>query len=183
MARSRDRYAPEPVGFNLVEFFFRPEVIGTTLVVSGLAAVPFLLPIFDLIADLRDSMVRTFGVHAFTVTLLMVLAASTPIIRRVPWLRVQPRYAAGMLAMVIFSAGLLAAWGPNVRIGGVDLHIVSAGGSFGRALLGWPGVVPWLGSFLAGFALLWPETAAEIARTAPGAAARGTATALEWMWA
>ena len=34
----------EPVGFNLFDFAFRPEVIGTALVVSGLAAVPVPAP-------------------------------------------------------------------------------------------------------------------------------------------
>ncbi|MCC6237208.1 MAG: DNA translocase FtsK [Dehalococcoidia bacterium] len=183
MARSRDRYVADPVGFNLVDFAFRPEVIGTTLVVGGLAAVPFLLPIADLVADLRDSVVRALGVHAFTATLFLAIAGITLAARRVHWLHVRPRMAAGALAMLIFSAGVLATWSPEVRIGRVDLRLVSAGGSLGDWLMSWPGVLPWLSSFFLGFALLWPETAAEIARTAPAAAAHGSAVAVGWLWA
>ncbi len=182
MARSRDRIAPEPIGFNLFDFVFRTEVIGTALVVAGLAAVPLLLPVLDLLADLRDSVLRLLGVHALTVVVLGVLGVALSMLRRYEWLVVRPRYVGGIIAMVVFSAGLLAFWTPNERIGGVDLHIVTAGGAFGRALLAWPGVLPWLASFFIGFALIWPETAAEIARTAPGAAARGTLAGLGWMW-
>lgn len=183
MARSRDRIAPEPIGFNLFDFVFRTEVVGTALVVAGLAAVPLLLPVLDLLADLRDSVLRLLGVHALTAVVLTVLGVALSMLRRYEWLVVRPRYVAGVLAMVVFSAGLLAFWTPNERIGGVDLHIVTAGGAFGRSLLTWPAIVPWLGSFFVGFALIWPETAAEIARTAPGAAARGTFAGLSWVWA
>ena len=180
VARARARY--HDYEFNLVDQLLRPEVIITSLVLISAVVMPLLLPIGDLLADLRDSMFRALGVHVATVVLYTIAGVVLALGRNLAWLQVRPRQIAGILALTFFSAGVLAFWTPNVRIGGVDLHIVTAAGTTGRALLGWPLVVPWLASLFAGFAMLWPETAAEIGRTAPGAAARGTGAASLWVW-
>ena len=71
MARARTRAASrlDDYGFNLVDQLLRPEVIITSVVLVGAVALRFLLPVGDLIADLRDSVVRAVGVHAATLAL------------------------------------------------------------------------------------------------------------------
>ena len=167
----------------LRRWLLRPQLIGTALVVLAASALPFLLPIGDLLARGRDSLVRTFGVHVFTVTVLLAVLGVLLALQRTDWLRRHLRHVAGVVLLVAFSAGLLAIWRPAIEVGTADLAVVSAGGRAGRWLIGWPGVVAWISLFAGGFALLWPVTAGAIARAAPGVIALGGLSAARWAWA
>jgi len=156
---------------NLGRWLLRPEIIGTALVVAAAAILPFLLPLADVVTEFRDGLVRTFGVHVFTLIALLAAAGALLATQRTEWLTRHVRHVAGGLLLVVFSAGLLGVWYPATTVGHVDLNVASAGGRIGRALASWPGVLISLLAFVGGFALLWPVTAREIALKAPPAIA------------
>ncbi|MQA00548.1 MAG: DNA translocase FtsK [Dehalococcoidia bacterium] len=159
----------------------RPEVVGTLLVVIAAAAVPYLVPpLADLLRDARDGLVRTFGLHVFTLTALIATIGLLLALRRGQVLRDHRRHMVGLVALLGFAGGLLGRWRPDTEMGGVDLAVHSAGGDLGRLLSGgWVAAVIWLLLFAAGFGLLWPRTAAALVRATPGAVAAGAA----WLWA
>ena len=171
-SRSRRSRASRFAGLNPGRWLLRPEVVGTALVVAAAAVLPFLLPLADVVTEFRDGLVRTFGVHVFT--LIAVLAAGGALLatRRTEWLKRHVRHVAGALLLVVFSAGLLGTWYPATTVGHVDLNVASAGGRIGRALVSWPGVLVWPLTFAGGFALLWPLTAREVATRTPPAVSR-----------
>ncbi|MEZ4503784.1 MAG: DNA translocase FtsK [Dehalococcoidia bacterium] len=164
------------------DWLARPQLIGTALVVLAAAALPFLLPIGHLLGGLRDSLVRTFGVHVFTIVLALLTFGALLATQRTEWLRLHARHVAGFLLMLVFSAGVLAVWRPDQMVGSADLGVVSAGGNLGRWFLGWPGFLVWLAVFASAFSLLWPVTALAIARATPGIVALGVMAASRWAW-
>ena len=168
-------------GFGSIgRFLVRPELIGTVLVVLAAAAVPFLLPLAGVIADGRDELVRILGLHVFS--LVVVLASSGILIafRRTTWVSRHRRHLFGGLALLGVIAGLLGRWYPDRTVGDIDLTVHSAGGDLGRALASWPiGLAIWLLLGVAGFALLWPKTAASLLRSMPGVVGRSG----RWLWA
>ncbi len=161
----------------------RPELVGALLVVIAVAAIAYLVPpLTRVLPDARDVIVQALGLHAFTAAVVVALVGLVMALRRVAWLtRPAPaRRLAGALAFAIFVAGVLGRWYPQTSVGGVDLHVHSAGGDAGRLLadgvIGW---TAWLASLVAAFSLLWPRTAARILRAAPG----HIGYAVAWLWA
>ena len=158
----------------------RPEVVGTVLVVLAAAAVPSVIPLTGVVGEARDSIITALGLHVFTTIALLAALGAVLALRRADLLRSHLRHLAGGMLLLLFVAGLLARWHPETRVGGVDLHQVSAGGSLGRLFtdglwrtLGWLALAP------LGYALLWPRTAWSVARATPPA----TWETLKWLWA
>ncbi len=160
-------------------FLVRPEIAGTALVVLAVAAIPYVVPITGVVGDLRDRLVEAFGLHVFT---LIVLIAATGIVlalRRGGALKRHARHLAGLLALLVYLAGVFGRWYPDASVGAVDFATVSAGGDAGRSLTsnGWA-ALGWLAMLPLGFTLLWPRTAQKIARNAP----RWSLETLRWLW-
>ncbi|MBM4416152.1 MAG: DNA translocase FtsK [Chloroflexi bacterium] len=165
MARSRRARS----GFASPLGLFRAELVGALLVALALIVVPFLLPLASVLADARDGIVGTLGVHVFTTTLLIALLGTLIALRYTFWLQDQARHICGALLLLVFSAGALGLWQPAQALGGVDLGEHSAGGDLGRALTdGAWATAAWLLTLPAGFALLWPATALRMLEALPG---------------
>ena len=160
-------------------WLLRPQVLGTLLVVLAAAALPYLLPLTGVIDDARDGIVRTLGLHAFTLVVVIAAWGGLLALRRGGWVARHRRHVLGTGAAVVFSAGLLGRWYPDAQVGAVDLAASSAGGDAGRWLArdalvtaGWAAMLP------LGYALLWPRTAGALLRSAPFAAG----SAVAWLW-
>jgi S-DNA-T family DNA segregation ATPase FtsK/SpoIIIE len=178
-SRRRARRGSPSLLSGIGRFLSRPELVGTVLVVLAAAALPFVLPLAGVIADARDGLVRVLGLHVFS--LVVVLASAGVVIgfRWTGWARRQRRHLIGGLALLGVIGGLLGYWYPERTVGEIDLGVHSAGGELGRALTAWPlGVTAWVVLGLAGFALLWPKTAAAMLRGTPGALGRSA----RWVW-
>jgi S-DNA-T family DNA segregation ATPase FtsK/SpoIIIE len=154
----------------------RARVAGTLLLLLAVLAVPGVIALPDPLLDVRAALLRALGVHAATVALLLgatgvllLLGGRGPRARALLWQR--RRHVLGAAVMLAFSAGLLGLWSPDITLDGVDLASASAGGGLGRALTSWPSALGWLLALPAGFALLWPRTAARGARATPPALA------------
>ncbi len=174
---------PVPDITTVGRFFFRPEVVGTALVVLAAAWVPTLLPLAGVLDDARDAIVRSLGLHAFTLTLVITFAGIVLALRRGEWLNQHRRHVLGVLVLLVFASGLLGRWYPQAQVGSVDLMTHSAGGDGGKFLTSAPlSVLGWLMLLPVGFALLWPRTAARILRATPGVVGRGLATSWHAFW-
>ncbi len=162
----------------------RPETLGGALIVVALAVLAYLLPldavpVADVLAGARDAFVELFGVHVFTLVVLLAAVGALIAAQRMRWLRHHERHMLGAALLLVFSGGLLGLWRPDLEIGGVGLDAVSAGGEAGRWLSGsFLAGLGWLLTALAGFALLWPRTSARIAKATPSASVRTSA----WVW-
>lgn len=162
----------------------RPETVGGALVVAAAAILVYLLPIDSLpVADLldraRDGFVELFGAHVFTLIALLAAFGGLVAARRLRWLRQHWRHLVGAALLLVFSAGALGLWRPDLELGGVSLDAVSASGEAGRWLTsGLLAGLAWLLTAVAGFTLLWPRTSARIARSTPRASARTSI----WVW-
>ena len=186
MARTKSRRSPARARarsagarFPRPPRLLRPEVVGTALVVVAAAILPYLLPLTSVLREARDGLVGTFGVHVFTIVTAVALLGMLLALRRVRWLRGHARHLAGVALLLVFTAGLLGLWRPSASVGAVDLGATSAGGDAGRWLTGgWLAAAAWLLTLPAGFALLWPRTAARMLRATPAEAARDGA----WLW-
>ncbi len=169
--------------FTVGRHLFRPEVIGTLLVVLAAAVIPFLFPFAGVLSDARDSLVRSLGVHVFTITVLIAAIGAMLALRHTRWLRRHVRHLLGAVLLLLFSAGLLGFWQPDTTVSGVDLAIHSAGGNFGRSLTDSVVVtVIWLSMLPIGFALVWPVTARDVLQRSPSilaAMSRALITALD----
>jgi S-DNA-T family DNA segregation ATPase FtsK/SpoIIIE len=164
-------------------FFFRPEVVGTALVVLAAAWVPTLLPLAGVLDDARDAIVRSLGLHAFTLTLLITFAGAVLALRRGEWLNQHRRHMLGVLVLLVCASGLLGRWYPQAQVGSIDLTTHSAGGDAGKFLTSAPSIAfGWLMLLPLGFALLWPRTAVRVLRAAPGTVGRGLATSGQTVW-
>ena len=171
--RSSARSAtPFPDILTVGRFLFRPELVGTLLVVLAAALLPRLLPLAGVFDDARDGLVRTLGLHAFTLVLLTAAVGGLLALRRGAWLGRHRRHVLGVAALLLFSAGILGLWFPHSQVGAVDLAAHSAGGDAGRRLVeGAPAEAAWAAALPLGFALLWPRTAAALLRAIPLAVA------------
>ena len=157
----------------------RPEVAGTILVVLAVAAVPYVIPVTGVLGDLRDRLVETFGLHVFTLIVVIAALGIMLALKRTAVLARHARHLIGVAAFLVFLAGVFGRWFPDATVGSVDFTRVSAGGDLGRVLNAnlWSGLA-WLLTFPVAFALLWPRTALQIARNAP----RWTWDTLQWLW-
>ena len=172
-SRSAPPASPIPDILTVARLLVRPQVLGTALVVLAAATLPYLLPLTGVIDDARDGVVRTLGLHAVTLVLLVACAGAVLALRRTEWLRHHWRHVVGAAALVIFTSGLLGRWYPDAHVGTVDLSAQSAGGIAGRRLTeGWI-AAGWIGALVAGFALLWPRTALALARSSAAALWQG----------
>ncbi|MDO9445288.1 MAG: hypothetical protein Q7K37_08215, partial [Dehalococcoidia bacterium] len=109
----------------------RPEVLGTVLVVLAVASIPYLVPLTGVLGEFRDLLVQAFGLHVFTLIVLLAGAGVLLATKRADVLERHARHIAGMLALLVFLAGVLGLWHPATRVGGVDFAEVSAGGDAG----------------------------------------------------
>ncbi len=156
---------------------FRLETVGLGLLFLALVSIPFLVPATRGLTDLRDSIVRTFGLMVFAFIGLIAYAGLLVVRRRLDetftsW---QP-WAAGAL-IAAFVAGLLGFFRPHWQLGGVSLNDVTAGGDIGHLFAGNPaGILVWLASGVAAFAIVTPAGALATLR----ATGRGLLAAWRW---
>jgi S-DNA-T family DNA segregation ATPase FtsK/SpoIIIE len=177
--RRRGSPASIPDIMTLARFVFRPETVGALLVVAAAATIPYLLPLAGVIGDLRDSLVRLFGLNIFSFVVVLAGAGVLLALRRQDWARRHVRHLVGFAAAIVFVAGLLGRWHPDTVVGSVDLAEVSAGGDSGAGLAaGLTGTLIWLMTLPLAYALLWPRTALAAFRASPGA----SWAALQWTW-
>src|SRR5262249_46885660 len=99
--------------FSIGRQLLRPEVIGTLLVVLAAAVIPFLFPFAGILSDARDSLIRSLGVHVFTLTLLIAAIGAMLALRHTRWLQRHLRHLFGAALLLLFSAGLLGFWQPD----------------------------------------------------------------------
>ena len=163
--RGSARSASIPDILTIGRFLFRPEMVGTALVVFAFAALPMLLPLASVLDDARDAIVRGLGLHAFTLVLVVAFFGAVLALRRGAWLGRHRRHVLGIGVLLVLAAGPLGRWYPAGEVGTVDLAVQSAGGDLGRrltanglAMLAWAFTLP------LGFTLLWPRTTATIDR-------------------
>ena len=124
----------------------------------ALVAIPWLVPATRGLTDLRDSIVRTFGLLVFAFIGLLAYLGLAIVRRRVddafsmwkPW--------AVAVLLSAFVSGLLGFFRPDWRLGGVHLDEVTAGGDLGHLLAGSPlGIVAWLAAAAGAFIVIAPE--------------------------
>ena len=180
--RSTSRPTPGAASRSIMRRVLRPEIVGTVLVVLAAALLLYLLPQIPLtriVNDARDELVGAFGLHVFTLVVLTLAVGLLLALRQGKRLRGRARHLAGAALLLVFSAGALGFWGPDVIVGEVDLGEASAGGSIGGALTGGGlATIAWVAALVVGFTLLWPRTALALLRAAPPALGRG----LSWLW-
>ena len=149
----------------------RRESIGVALWLVALLAIPWLVPLFPGLIDLRDRFVETFGLLVF-VWIALLAYAGWLVVRdeqRRLWAHWKP-WAIGITA-ALFLAGFFGFFRPRWDLGDVALSAHTAGGELGHRLAGNPvGVLAWLAIGIAAFVLAAPETAAALARETPHAA-------------
>ncbi|MCK9485108.1 MAG: DNA translocase FtsK [Dehalococcoidia bacterium] len=160
-------------------FLLRPEIAGTALVVLAVASVPYLVPITGVVGDLRDRLVQAFGLHVFTLIVLLAATGIVLTLRRGHLFKRHARHIAGLIAILVYLAGIFGRWYPDASVGTVDFAVVSAGGDSGRALTsGLWSTVAWFAMLPLGFTLLWPRTAQHLARNTP----RWSLEVARWVW-
>ena len=166
--------------FKNTSSIVRPELIGTIFVVVAAASIPFLIPLAGLIADARDELIRLFGLHTFTLVLIMASIGIILAFRKNALLVERRRHLVGLSFVLLFLSGILGYWYPDRLIGTTDLAIFAAGGKLGRSLTNWPeGILIWVSSGIFGFILLWPHSALEISKIPPKLFVQG----LSALWA
>ncbi|MBX7111497.1 MAG: DNA translocase FtsK [Dehalococcoidia bacterium] len=168
-SRAVARGAPQfPDLFTVGGRLLRPEVVGTVLVVMAAAVIPFLFPFAGVLSEGRDGLIRALGVHVFTLTLVVAAIGTMLALQYTIWLRRHVRHLVGASMLLVFSAGVLGLWKPATSVGGVSLALHSAGGDFGRFLVGEPvALLVWIALLPVGFTLVWPRTARMIALNTP----------------
>ena len=180
--RSTSRPTPGARSRSIMRRVLRPEIVGTVLVVLAAALLLYLLPQIPLtriVNDARDELVGAFGLHVFTLVVLTLAVGLLLALRQGRRLRGRARHLAGAALLLVFSAGALGFWAPDVIVGEVDLGEASAGGSVGGALTGGGiATIAWVATLVVGFTLLWPRTALALLRAAPPALGRS----LSWLW-
>ena len=157
---------------SIVRRVLRPEIVGTVLIVLAAALLFYLLPQLPLtriVNDARDELVGAFGLHIFTLVVLTLAIGLLLALRQGKRLRGHARHLAGAALLLVFSAGMLGFWAPDVIVGEVDLGEASAGGSVGGALTGGGTRDDRLGRDIRG------RLHAALAAHGAGAAARGAA--------
>ncbi len=172
----RRRSSPSPLA-SLGHFLFRLEALGIALLVLALVSIPWLVPATRRVTDLRDGFVRTFGLLVFLFIALLAYLGLAVVRRRLDQaFSVWRPWAAGAL-LATFLSGLLGLFRPGWQLGDVLLDEVTAGGDVGHLLASNPiGLVVWVASGAAAFAVISPEGAAATGR----AAARAASTVWGW---
>ena len=191
MAKARTRSRPssrprpsvgrrrgQPSAFEaLGGFLFRLEAVGILLLVLALLAIPSLVPATRGLTDLRDGFVRTFGLLVFSFVALLAYLGLVVLRRRLDETFADWRTWAVVGLVAVFASGLLGFFRPDWTLGGVTLGEVTAGGNVGHALASNPiGIVAWLASGIAAFALITPAGAAAAASSLRRGLAAG------WAW-
>jgi S-DNA-T family DNA segregation ATPase FtsK/SpoIIIE len=162
---------------SLSGFLFRLEAVGILLLVLALIAIPSLVPATRGLTDLRDGFVRTFGLLVFAFIGLLAYVGLAVLRRRLDETFADWRTWAVAALIAAFASGLLGFFRPDWTLGGVTLNDVTAGGDLGHFLASNPiGIIIWLASGAAAFALITPAGAAATARSL----GRGLAAA--WAW-
>ena len=172
----RRRSRPSTIG-SLGNILFRLEAVGIALLVLALVAIPWLVPATRGVTELRDSVVRTFGLMVFAFIALLAYLGLAIARRRVDeaFLTWKP-WAIGFL-LAAFASGLLGFFRPDWRLGDASLGEVTAGGDLGHLFAGHPlGVLTWLAFGIAAVSLISP---AGMAATARGIGRAGNAA---WGW-
>jgi S-DNA-T family DNA segregation ATPase FtsK/SpoIIIE len=143
----------------------------------ALVSIPLLIPATHGATDLRDSIVRTFGLMVFSFVGLVAYIGLIVVRRRFDetfedW---KPWAIAALLWVV--AAGLLGFFRPDWHLGGISLTDVTASGDIGSFLAGNPlGILAWLAAGAAAFAIITPTGAMATMR----ATGQGLRTAWEW---
>ena len=99
--RGSARPASIPDILTIGRFLFRPEMLGTALVVLAFAALPMLLPLASVLDDARDAIVRGLGLHAFTLVLVVAFFGAVLALRRGAWLGRHRRHALGVGVLLV----------------------------------------------------------------------------------
>jgi S-DNA-T family DNA segregation ATPase FtsK/SpoIIIE len=172
----RRRGSPSPFA-SAGDFLFRLETIGIALLVLALISIPWLVPATRGVTDLRDAIVRTFGLEVFGLIALLAYLGLAAVRRRLDDLFLDWRpWTVGFFA-ALFLSGLLGFFHPDWRLGGVHLDDVTAGGDLGHLFAGSPiGVLVWLATGAAAFAIATPAGAQAVVR------ALGRGTRPVWSW-
>ncbi len=174
-ARSRPRGSRSPrsrrqrgrFSFPFDRFPYR----GALAVAVGALAVAALLVVVDvtsLLADARDTLLRTLGAGGFI--LLGLAVASVAAVRQGAHQegRAFARRALGVAALAWFAWGALALNEANWTLGSVDFAQTTLGGELGRTLIaGFLGKLAWISAFVVGMALVAPTATFAFARRAP----------------
>jgi DNA segregation ATPase FtsK/SpoIIIE, S-DNA-T family len=120
------------------------------------------------LGSLRDSAVQSLGYGLFLVILAMAALGFLLLLGRLAVSRRALRWIFGLFCGAICAWGILGLLHPSAQLAGIALHDVSAGGRFGRWLVGGiPGVAVWLLAWL-GFSLtFWPRHTLDAFRAIP----------------
>ena len=143
----------------------------------ALVAIPWLVPAMRGVTEVRDGFVRMFGLLVFGFIGLLAYFGYAALRRQIhePLATWRPWAVAALLA--VFVSGLMGLFRPDWQLGDVMLAEVTAGGDLGHLLAGEPlGILAWLTSAVAAFALITPQGAQA---TAQGAARGAKAV---WGW-
>jgi len=172
----RRRGGPSPLA-SAGDLLFRLEALGIALLVLALISIPWLVPATRGVTDLRDGIVRTFGLEVFALIALLAYVGFAALRRRLDDLFLDWRpWTVGFLG-ALFLSGLLGFFRPEWRLGGIHLDEVTAGGDLGHLLAGSPvGVLVWLAIGAVAFAIATPAGAQATLR------ALGGATRTLWSW-
>jgi len=176
-SRSAGRLQASSILDNAGALLFRLETVGLALLFLALLSIPFFVPATRGATDLRDSIVRTFGLMVFSFVGLIAYIGLIVVRRRFdetfeewkPW-------AVGALLWVV-AAGFLGFFYPDWQLGGISLNDVSAGGDIGAFFARTPiGFVAWLATGAAAFAIVTPTGAMATVR----ASGHGLQKVWEW---
>ncbi|HEX5480606.1 MAG TPA: DNA translocase FtsK [Dehalococcoidia bacterium] len=178
--RGKRKAAAKPVGQRrggqsayrtIHDLLLRRESIGVAMWIVGLLAIPWLVPLFPGLIDVRDRIVETFGLLVFAWIALLAYAGWLVVRneQRRLWTYWKP-WAIGLSAG-LFLLGFFGFFRPRWSLGDVSMAAHTAGGDLGHRLAGNPvGILVWLVLGVAAFVLAAPETAATMARETPNAA-------------
>ena len=172
----RRRSKPSTVS-SLGSLLFRLEAVGIALLVLALVAIPWLVPATRGVTELRDSVVRTFGVLVFAFIALLAYLGLAIARQRFDEGMFSTKPLAIAFSTGAFVSGLLGFFHPAWRLGDVSLSEVTAGGDLGHLMAGHPlGILVWLAFGVGALSLISPAGAAATAR----GAGHGAKTAWGW---
>jgi DNA segregation ATPase FtsK/SpoIIIE, S-DNA-T family len=130
---------------------------------------------------LLDDLAEATGILVF-VFLLVFAVAGVFLWRRELHIPLSyPRWLAASVPFFVVVAGFLGVVTPSLKVGSVDLALVTAGGDFGDFLAGSAaGFLVWVVSLVALTTIVWPRQVRTSIERTPGAVA--TAGAAVWGW-
>lgn len=158
---------------QIIVWLLRVETFGVAIVLVACLAIASLAGS----SSPLDGLVKALGLHAMTAALALAGLGIVVWTRQIDLLGRYPRVLASSAPLVPFTAGLLGLFRPNWHLGANSLAQVTAGGEFGKALMGDPlGVILWLISGALVVVVAWPRAAVAALERTPGA----VATVWEW---